>query len=204
MRQETVLVPGARDVEATLDEPDDGADVCVVACPPHPQYGGHRGDRRLTVIGEYLAERGVATVRFDYGPWDEGRAEREDARNAIRWAAERYDRVGIVGFSFGGGIAALAAADVEVDLCAAVLLAPAAQVHEDVVADELLAAIAAPVRLVYGTRDTTAEWKPFYRAAEDRDVSAVSLDADHFFVGQSGKVASAVGDFVLGECGSKP
>lgn len=201
MRQETVLVPGGRSIEATLDEPDDDASVCVVACPPHPQYGGHRGDRRLTAIGEYLAAHGVATLRFDYGAWDRGIAEREDARNALRWAAERYDRVGIVGFSFGGAMAALAAATTEVDLCGVVLLAPAAQVNEDVAPSDLFDDIHAPLRLVYGTRDTTAEWKPFYRAAEDRDVSVVSMDADHFFVGQSGKVAAAVGEFLVDVCG---
>jgi len=204
MRQETVLVPGARDVEATLDEPDDGADTCIVACPPHPQHGGHRGDRRLRAISEFLTERGVAVLRFDYGDWDDGVGEREDARNAIRAAAERFERVGIVGFSFGGAMAALAAASTDVPLCGVVLLAPAAQVADEFDAEETLRAIDAPVRLVYGTRDTTAEWKPFYRAAEALDASTVSLEADHFFVGQSAKVGRAVGEFLTEECAPKP
>ncbi|ELK48968.1 hypothetical protein D320_19468, partial [Haloferax sp. BAB-2207] len=56
---ETILVPGGRDVRATLDRArgdgiDDadetgdtadaaaGRDAVVIACPPHPQQQGHR------------------------------------------------------------------------------------------------------------------------------------------------------------------
>lgn len=200
MSEATVLVPGARAVEATLDEPTDGADACVVACPPHPQFGGHRGDRRLRAVSDYLVDRDVAVLRFDYGEWDDGQAEREDVRNALRWAADRYDRVGLFGFSFGGAMAALAAASAPVDLCAVALLAPAAQVAEDFDAAATLEAIDAPLRLVYGTRDTTAEWKPFYRAAESLDTSIESVEGDHFFVGQSETVAAAIGAFLADHC----
>lgn len=204
MADTTVLVPGARRVEATLDEPSDGTDACVVACPPHPQYGGHRGDRRLLAVSDYLVERDIAVLRFDYGEWDDGAAEREDVRNALRWAADRYDRVGLFGFSFGGAMAALAAASTPVELCAVALLAPAAQVAEDLDAAATLEAIDAPVRLVYGTRDTTAEWKPFYRAAETLDTDVEAVEGDHFFVGQSEAVATAVGEFLADHCDAVP
>lgn len=200
MADETVLVPGARSVEATLDEPTEGAETCVVACPPHPQFGGHRGDRRLRSVSDFLTDRGIAVLRFDYGAWDEGQGEREDVRNALRWAADRYERVGLFGFSFGGAMAALAGATTEVDLCGVALLAPAAQVADDLDAEAILGAIDAPIRVVYGTRDTTAEWKPFYRAAEAIGASIESVEGDHFFVGQSERVASAVGEFLRSNC----
>jgi hypothetical protein len=200
MTAETVLVPGARRVEATLDAPSAATDTCVVACPPHPQHGGHRGDRRLTAVSDYLTERGIAVLRFDYGDWDHGEGEREDVRNALRWAAERYERVGLFGFSFGGAMAALAAATTEVDLCGVALLAPAAQVAADLDAQATLAAIDAPLSLVYGTRDTTAEWKPFYRAAETVGATTDAIEADHFFVGQSETVAAAVGGVLAEDC----
>ena len=200
MTDETVLVPGSRSVEATLDEPVGSAETCVVTCPPHPQYGGHRGDRRLEAVSEYLTERGVAVLRFDYGAWDDGMAEREDVRNALRWAADRYERVGLFGFSFGGAMAALAGATTEVDLCGVALLAPAAQVAADLDAAATLQAIDAPVGLIFGTRDTTAEWKPFYRAAETSGATIESIDGDHFFVGQSETVAETVGGFLLEHC----
>jgi len=201
MRQETVLVPGARDVEATLDEPDDAdATACVVACPPHPQHRGHRGDARLEAVSEHLVDAGVACLRFDYGDWDEGRGEREDARNALRWAAERYETVGVFGFSFGGSIAALAAATTDVDLCAASLLAPAAELESGLNAADALAAIDVPLQVVYATRDDTADWEPVVEAARELDCEVVELDGDHFFVGKLDTVAEAVGPFLLTHC----
>ncbi|MFB6093916.1 MAG: alpha/beta hydrolase [Halanaeroarchaeum sp.] len=199
-REDPILIPGNRRVAATLDEPAGDTEACVVACPPHPQFGGNRTDRRLTAVAEALTERGVAVLRIDYGDWDDGRGEREDVRNALRWADERYDRVGLYGFSFGGGMAALAAASTDVDLCGVALLAPAAQVAADLDPDETLSAIRAPVRLVVGERDTTADWEPFREAAERIGASVATLAADHFFVGQSETFAAAVGEFLSERC----
>jgi len=197
MRRETVLVPGARSVEATLDVPDGTATACVIACPPHPQYGGHRGDSRLVAVSDYLLERDVACLRFDYGEWDGGRGEREDARNALRWAAERYDRVALFGFSFGASVAALAAADVDVPVAALALLAPTADVEAGLDVVTAVRAVDAPVAVIYGERDDTADWRPVVDAVEARGGRVRSLPADHFFVGQREKVADAVGSFRL-------
>jgi len=201
MRQETVLVPGARDVEATLDEPDDGEPTaCVVACPPHPQHRGHRGDARLEAVAEHLVDAGVACLRFDYGDWDEGLGEREDARNALRWADERYETVGVFGFSFGGSVAALAAATTEVDLCAVSLLAPTAELPAGLDAAAALVDVSPPLQVVYATRDDTADWAPVVEAARDLDCAVVELDSDHFFVGKLDTVAETVGPFLLDAC----
>lgn len=118
---ETVLIPGGRDVRATLDTAaSDGggdatgngsrADAVVVACPPHPQQRGHRGDERLTAVSNALTDRGIDCLRFDYGDWDEGYGESTDADNTVGWAVERYERVGLFGFSFGGTVALVTAA----------------------------------------------------------------------------------------------
>ncbi|MCF2164729.1 alpha/beta hydrolase [Halobacterium salinarum] len=200
MHQETVLVPGARDVEATLDEPADGdATACVVACPPHPQHRGHRGDDRLQAVAAALVEDGLACLRFDYGDWDGGMGEREDARNAIRWAGERYAHTAVFGFSFGGSIAALAAATTEHDLWAASLLAPTAELAAGLDAAAALTDVPAPVQVAYATRDTTADWEPVVEAARsDPETTVAELDADHFFVGKHGTVAATVGEFLIG------
>jgi alpha/beta superfamily hydrolase len=200
MPQETVLVPGARRVEATLDEPDGDATACVVMCPPHPQHSGHRGDDRLRAVSDHLGEAGVAALRFDYGDWDEGRGEREDARNALRWASERYDTVGIFGFSFGGTVAALAAATTDVELCAVSLLAPAAELPAGLNAADALADVTAPLQVVYATRDSTVDWEPVVETARELDVEVVELSADHFFIGKFDTVAAAVGPFLLDNC----
>ena len=201
MESNEVVVPGARDVRATLDSPDEGSDALVVACPPHPEFGGSRTDRRLVALGEYLTERGVACLRFDYGDWDEGYGEREDARNAARWARERYDRVGLFGFSFGGGVATLAAASLDPQPDAVGLLAPASRLTEDLDAAAALADVDAPVVVLYGTRDDTAGWEPLVEAAREQGRTVVEFSADHFFVGQEEKVAGEVGEFLVERLG---
>lgn len=190
-----MLVPGARRVEGTLDAPDADATACVVACPPHPQHGGNRRDGRLRAVADYLNARGVACLRFDYGPWDDGVGEREDARNAVRWARDRYDRVGLFGFSFGASMAALAAADVAVDALA--LLAPAANVGDDLGVPAFLRGTETPCLVVYGERDDLADWRPVVDAARDRGARVEGFPGDHFFVGQHERVADRIGGFLV-------
>lgn len=200
MNSEDLPIPGGRDVRATLDAPDDAdPKAVVVACPPHPQHRGHRGDKRLVAVSETLTDHGIACLRVDYGDWDEGYGEREDARNALRWARNRYDRAGIFGFSFGGAIATLAAATVDPQPAAVSLLAPASRLAEDLDAAAALEDVEGPVQVVYGTRDDTANWKPLVERAEALGHETVEMSADHFFVGQHEKVADAVGGFLVGE-----
>lgn len=217
---EPVVVPGARDVRGTLDRADHSNDVdradhsndegrlenaIVVACPPHPNYGGDRTDRRLRAVADRLVAAGIDCLRFDYGPWDEGPGERSDAANAIGWADARYDRVGLFGFSFGGTIALVEAAENEA-VDAASALAPTARLSSAIDAVEALDRLVVPSQIVYGTRDSTADWEPIVdrvRAIEDEGggdspedrIDLVEIEADHFFVGQTGKVAEPIGAF---------
>ncbi|MFB6193432.1 MAG: alpha/beta hydrolase [Halobaculum sp.] len=214
MTDDTVLVPGGRDVRGTLDT-DGPSDACVVACPPHPQHRGHRGDARLTAVSDALPAD-VDCLRIDYGAWDEGRGERSDVARSVAWARDRYDRVGLFGFSFGGTLALVVAArvgdptsdtndatdtasdtndatDPPVDAVAA--LAPTARISERLDAVAAVGVVRCPTRIVYGTRDDTADWRPVIDRATERDdpaVETVELAADHFFVGQHGKVADRV------------
>ncbi|WP_411963981.1 alpha/beta hydrolase [Haloferax sp. YSMS24] len=194
---DTILVPGGRDVRATLDESDDGpSDAVVVACPPHPQHGGHRGDARLVAVSDALADHGIDCLRFDYGEWDDGYGERADTHNAVAWATDHYDRVGLFGFSFGGAMALLTAAD-GVDVEAVSALGPAARLASDLDVTDVFDQIHVPVQVVYGTRDDIADWRPVVDCATEYHQSTVEFAADHFFVGQTEKVATAVADFLV-------
>ncbi|MFB6157503.1 MAG: alpha/beta hydrolase [Haloferacaceae archaeon] len=188
-----VLVPGGRDVRATLDRSADAA-AAVVACPPHPQHGGHRGDERLVAVADRLTDAGVDCLRIDYGPWDGGRGERTDAGNALDWARDRYDRVGLFGYSFGAGVALLVAA--ERDCPVGTLAPPASLADGGADVTRAVADVDAPGQVVYGARDDTVDWEPVIERARAAGWSTVELPADHFFVGQAGAVADAAGPFL--------
>ena len=206
---DTVLIPGGRDVRATLDTAaSDGArsesgdapraDAVVVACPPHPQQRGHRGDERLRAASDALTDRGVDCLRFDYGDWDEGYGETTDADEAVGWARERYDRVGLFGFSFGGTVALVAAAS-RPDIAGVCALAPTARLNPDVDAVAALDDLAerdVPTSVLYATRDSTADWEPVVERARDLGVETVGFESDHFFVGRSRKVGETVAAFL--------
>lgn len=197
---ETIVPPGPRDVRATIDRTasDGHSDALVVACPPHPQYGGSRSDSRLQAVSERLTGRGVDCLRFDYGPWDEGTGERVDARAALRWAGERYARLGLFGYSFGGAVATLVAAEYDaplpVDLQALCVLAPAQSLADGAVVPDAVPDVQAPAGLVYGARDDTVVLAPTVEAARQAGWRLTELDADHRFAGKQVEAASAVVD----------
>ena len=191
-----VPLPGGRDVSATLDAPDGGAVACVVACPPHPKHGGRRSDRRLRAVANGLVDRGVACLRFDYGPWDGGRGERRDAGNALEWASDRYECVGLFGYSFGGAVALWVAAD-RTDIGAATALAPAPPLSDEGDAVSALDRVDAPMLVVSGERDDAVDWRPVVERARELGHRVESLPADHRFIGRSDDVANAVVPFLV-------
>lgn len=205
MPRQTVPVPGARHVDGTLSYPADGdpdaLEACVVMCPPHPEFGGHRGDPRLEAVAEGLLDREIGSLRFDYGSWDDGHGEREDARNALRWVVDRADHVGAFGYSFGGAIAVLAVATVDVPVDALSVLAPAARLNEDLDAVDALDSVSCPVQIAYGERDETAHWEPMVEAARERGDTVVELPSDHHFVGQHDRIREAVVPFLADALG---
>jgi len=189
-----VVLPGSRDVRGTLEEPDGEPRAIVVACPPHPQHGGTRSDQRLVAVSDTLRDAGIACLRFDYGPWDDGYGELEDVHNASRWARNAYGGpIGVFGYSFGATLALLAAAEVEPDAVAA--LAPTTRLADDLDALETIDSLEAPVHVLYGTRDTTADWEPIVERARGRGDETTALSADHFFLGAADDIARAVRTF---------
>lgn len=201
MADGSIVVPGARDVRETLNGPDDASSV-VVASPPHPQFGGSRSDQRLVAVADALADRGIACLRFDYGPWDGGPGELTDAVTGIRWADERFDSIGVFGYSFGGAVALCAAADsLETDweICAVSVLAPVASIDGQLDAVSALSALAdrgVSLQVLYGTRDRSADWQPVVEHARDRGCALAAFEADHFFLAKHDDIAAHAVDFL--------
>lgn len=191
---EPVLIPGVRDVRGVLSDPGTGSRV--VACPPHPRMGGTRSDQRLRAVSNRLTDSAVGSLRFDYGEWDDGHGERTDVINAVRWATERFDRVGLFGYSFGGTLALLAGAEIKSEIECISALAPDARISDELDAVAALDEISVPVGIVYGERDSTVAWQPVVNRARACDHDIVSMSADHFFIGQTESVAKTVVEFV--------
>lgn len=182
----------------------DGGGPAWWPCPPHPQYGGHRSDERLRGVAAALGDRDVDCLRIDYGLWDEGTGERTDVRNAVGWARDRYGRVGLFGYSFGGGVALVAAADsaartTPVDAVAA--LAPVATLPDGTDVAAAVGRVEAPCHVSYGSRDRTVDHGDVVTAARAVGADVREWRATHQFVGRSGAVGGAIGAFLAGALG---
>jgi alpha/beta superfamily hydrolase len=189
-----VSVPGGRDARATLDGPRDAARL-VVACPPDPRAGGSRSDARLRAVSDALTSRGVGCLRVDYGPWDEGRGEVRDARNAVAWADDRAASVALVGYSFGAAVALVAAA--EADVVGVSAVAPPASIASLDAADAV-ARVDSPGQVVVADWVERVDPTPVAAAARERGWPVVSLPTGHGFAGRTGEMADAVAAWVSG------
>lgn len=112
----SVLGPAGA-LECAVDAPSDGPRGVAVICHPHPQHGGTMDNKVVQTLARALLRLGYRAVRFNFrgvgasqGTWDEGRGEVDDALAVV--AAQREPGLPLVlaGFSFGGYVAASAAA----------------------------------------------------------------------------------------------
>lgn len=210
--------------EADAEEPTEragdaigGSRAVVIACPPHPQYGGSRSDPRLRAVSERLRSNGIDCLRFDYGPWAEGIGERDDSLTVIEWAHERYEQVGLFGYSFGGAVGVLAAAGDDIGdrdsarpaeepdrprptVAALCVLAPAAELAGVSIPD-VIGAVDVPAAIVYGTEDVTVDWASVVAAAHRAGWTVTELPSNHQFTGYRSAAAAAITDHFQGTLG---
>jgi alpha/beta superfamily hydrolase len=179
-------------VTASLDP--GGADSIVVACPPHPELGGTRSDSRLKAVAAALGERSIACLRFDYGPWSGGSGEQTDVENALAWAGERYETVGLFGYSFGANLSLFVAADRE-DLAAVSTLAPG--IHSTTERDLVghLERSSCPLQVIYGQRDETVDSEPVAERVRELGHTVQEMSTDHHFIGYQDRVGEMVASF---------
>jgi alpha/beta superfamily hydrolase len=104
-------------LEVALDAPTGEPVGVAVICHPHPVHGGTMDNKVVITVARACLQVGYATVRFNFrgagaseGTWDEGRGEVDDALAVIAAHRDPRRRFLLAGFSFGGYVAASAAA----------------------------------------------------------------------------------------------
>jgi alpha/beta superfamily hydrolase len=159
----------------------------AVLLHPHPDMGGDRYNNVVSALFEALPDAGVTALRFDFSSSDLETAASETV-NALDLvtAPPRF----LVGYSFGGGVAATIADD---RIAGWYLIAPALTMFEPVIGDDprpkgIVAAehdhFFSPARLEVATTDWAST-----------ECSMVS-GADHMFVGRTDELVKQCLDWL--------
>jgi len=182
----------------------DGPFPAVIVCHPHPLYGGSMSANVVFGICQALAESSIAALRFNFrgvgkseGEFGGGIAEQEDVKAALDFvlSTENIDqnKIGLAGYSFGGGVALpVAVGDERVKMLA--LISPA-------LLDsgwEQLKGYARPKFIIIGENDDVIAQPRLRELAgkipEPKQFEIIA-GADHFWAGFEGEVAEKVGRF---------
>lgn len=115
---ERQLIAGpAGALECAIDRPADAPLGLAVVCHPHPQHGGTLDNKVAQTLARAVLALGWRSVRFNFrgvgasqGGWDDGRGEIDDALAVIAAHRAPGEALLLAGFSFGGYVAASAAA----------------------------------------------------------------------------------------------
>jgi uncharacterized protein len=183
-----VLVPGpAGAIECTIDAPDgDGLGTAVI-CHPHPQQGGTMDNKVVQTLARAFLQLGWRSVRFNFrgigkseGAWDAGVGEIDDALAVIEASREAGKPFMLAGFSFGGYVAASAAARLSAELKPdrMVLVAPSTQ-------KQPMPAVAADSLVIHGEADDVVPLASTLAWAQPQSIPVVVFPGvGHFFHGQ--------------------
>ena len=176
----------------------------VVVCHPHSLYGGEMNNNVVVPICQALAQASIVSLRFNFrgvgasqGKFADGIGEREDVAAAISYLStlETVDkeRIGLCGYSFGGGVS-LEVAPADERVKALALISPAISTYVS------LKQYTKPKLIVCGGADQFVSIISLQRLAEElpppNDFELVS-GADHFWGGYEDKVAARVTAFFI-------
>jgi alpha/beta superfamily hydrolase len=190
----TVAGP-AGGLECAVDAPSSAtgslteASRLAVVCHPHPLFGGTMDNKVVQTVARALVQRGYTTVRFNFrgigaseGSWDEGRGEVDDALAVVAAFRSAGQPLVMAGFSFGGYVAANAAARLATDPATAaerlVLVGPAV-VNFDV------GPVPANTLVIQGQADDVVPMAAVLEWARPQSLPVTVVPgAGHFFHGQ--------------------
>jgi alpha/beta superfamily hydrolase len=207
-------IPSAGAVlEGVAHLPDGNPFGAVVVCHPHPLYGGDMDNHVVLALCEAAVEAGLAALRFNFrgtgrstGSHDQGRAEQEDVLAALSQASALLGphggRLGVVGYSFGAVMAALAAPRAQ-GVAALVLVSPPARA----LSAESLTAFPGPKLVLAGDMDQFAPAQVLQQlaleAGENCELALVP-GVDHFWWSSLRPAAARVAAFLRKHLAQQP
>lgn len=195
---------GGLELEGVWHFPNvDGPFPAVIVCHPHPLYGGNMSANVVFYLCQALAQTGIAALRFNFrgvgkseGQFGGGQLEQEDAKAALGFTLSTdnidTDRIGLAGYSFGGGVAAAVAVNEE-RIKVLALISPA---FTD--GGQELKGYNKPKFIIIGESDEVIpqiELRELYGQIPEPKQLEVTPRADHFWEGYVDEVAEKVTGF---------
>lgn len=123
-REEAVTLEGPCGALEGLHYQDPAAARVALVCHPNPVKGGTMLNKVVSTLQRTARDAGYATLRFNYrgvgasaGTHDMGMGEVDDAEAAARWLLAQHPGkpLSLLGFSYGGFVAAALAARLEAE-----------------------------------------------------------------------------------------
>ncbi len=185
----------------------------VVVCHPHPQMGGNMDNNVVMASCAGLLQQGVAVLRFNFrgvdgsqGVSKAAEAEVQDALGAVEYlrglAEVDASHLGLLGYSFGAGVALQAMARGLNVQAFGVIGCGAARLRE-----AALLKLSQPKLFIAGDRDQAAPGEQFHTLTQqftDPKEAHQIQNGDHFLEGHESKVADLVGGFFHRWLGPQP
>jgi uncharacterized protein len=196
------------ELEGELQAPPNPIGALVV-CHAHPRMQGTMKSPLLLTIADDCVERGFGVVRFNFrgvgnseGVGSDGIDEVGDVAGALAFARAKYSDLpmGLVGWSFGGAVAARAAGQ-DGDVAACALVAPSIVERPGItagLAPALELGLNGPVLVVCGSNDKVVlpadcrSWAEDAPGVRYHEINA----ANHFFWAKYDALTELVGSFL--------
>jgi alpha/beta superfamily hydrolase len=197
--EERHTIDGPAGVLELLITRADNPTALTVICHPHPLHGGSMTNKVVHTLMRAARDAGASVVRFNFrgvgrsgGEHDEGRGEIEDCLAVIDWARKEMPAAAlwVMGFSFGGYVAAAAAGRMDNPPEQLILVAPSV---ERLPFAGLLP-LPVPTTVMMGEADDVVASTAVFALLEGRDgINVVRFaETGHFFHGRLVELKDAV------------
>jgi uncharacterized protein len=171
-------------LECAIDAPAGTPRAMALVCHPHPQHGGTMDNKVVQTLARAFTTLGFTAVRFNFrgvgasaGSWAQGPGEIDDALAVIDALRPAGQPLVLAGFSFGGYVAAHAAAR-RAPVERLVLVGPAVSRFE-------LPAVPADSLVIHGEHDDVVPLAAVFDWARPQSLPVTVIPgAGHFFHGQ--------------------